>query len=236
MTGSSSGSGVSLVVMAKSPMPGRVKTRLCPPCTPSEAAALAGAALADTLRAVSATRVARRVLVLDGEPGPWVPEGFDVLEQAAGGLDERLAAALGAVGGPVFLAGMDTPQLSPALLASSIERLCRPGVGAVLGVAEDGGWWGIGLRQADPRVFLGVPMSTSFTGAAQVARLDSLGLRWLPLPPLRDVDRFEDALAVACTIPRSRFADTVATVSGNVLVRAMDRSRSALDIRSEVLV
>ena len=70
--------GPTLLVIAKSPAPGRVKTRLTPPCTPEQAAQLAGAALSDTLAAASRTRrAARRVLVLDGAPGAWLPRDFD---------------------------------------------------------------------------------------------------------------------------------------------------------------
>ena len=73
-----------VLVMAKSPVPGRVKTRLCPPCTPAEAAALAEAALADTLEAVAACGAGRRILALDGAPGPWLPAGFEVVAQCQG--------------------------------------------------------------------------------------------------------------------------------------------------------
>ncbi|GAB2471058.1 hypothetical protein GCM10027162_78090 [Streptomyces incanus] len=73
----------TLLVIAKEPRPGRVKTRLTPPFTPGQAAELAEAALADTLHAVAATPAARRVLVLDGAPGPWLPPGFDVVPASA---------------------------------------------------------------------------------------------------------------------------------------------------------
>jgi len=212
----------SLVVLAKAPVPGRVKTRLCPPCTPGEAARVAEAALVDTLRAIAGTPAFRRAVVLDGEPGPWVPPGMEVVEQASGGLDERLAAACDVVRGSVLLIGMDTPQVSRTVLGTAIERLHRPGVDAVLGMAEDGGWWAIGLRRPDPRVFLKVPMSTSHTGEAQANRLHALGLASMALPRLRDVDRFDDAVAVARSIPRSRFARVVATVAARVQMRQPD--------------
>src|SRR5262249_31919364 len=83
----------TLLVIAKEPRPGQVKTRLTPPFTPREAASLAEASLADTLETVARTPARRRVLVLQGEPGPWLPPGFDVVRQCPGGLDERLAAA-----------------------------------------------------------------------------------------------------------------------------------------------
>jgi rSAM/selenodomain-associated transferase 1 len=200
----------TLVVLAKAPRAGRSKTRLCPPCTPAEAAALARAALADTLEAVLATPASRRVLVLDGPAGDWLPAGFDVLPQRGGGLDERLAHAFADVGEPALLVGMDTPQLAAADLERGLACLAAPGTDAVLGPAPDGGYWAIGLRSADPRAFLGVPMSTAQTGEAQLARLRGLGLRVALLPALRDVDRIADARAVAALAPTGRFARALA--------------------------
>jgi rSAM/selenodomain-associated transferase 1 len=199
----------TIVVIAKSPVPGRVKTRLCPPCTPSEAASLATAALADTLATVAATPAAGRVLALDGSPGPWIPNGFVVVPQLGGRLAERLANAFAAVTGPALLIGMDTPQVSRALLDRAARALHEPGVDAVLGPAVDGGWWTIGLHRADPRVFVGVPMSTPHTCFDQRARLAQLGLQTRLLPVLHDVDTFDDAVAVARQIPESRFASTL---------------------------
>lgn len=195
----------SLLVFAKAPVPGRVKTRLCPPCTPAEAAELAAAALADTLAAAARSRLARRrVLVLDGEPGPWVPPGFAVVPQRGAGLAERLAAAFADAGGPAFLIGMDTPQVTPALLDAGLAALDRSD--AVLGSAFDGGYWGIGLRRPDPAVFRDVPMSERRTAADQRARLAELNLRTALLPPMRDVDTIADARVVAAEVPGGRFA------------------------------
>lgn len=200
---------MTVIVLAKAPVPGRVKTRLCPPCDPEQAAALAEAALVDTLRSVAATRCERRVLVLDGAPGPWLPAGFEVLPQHGNGLDERLAHAFTDIGTGGVLIGMDTPQVTPARLTAALRALDAPGVDAILGPAVDGGWWALGLRTADPAVFLGVPMSTRHTGDAQQARLHELRLRTAALSTLRDVDDFDDALAVARTAPGSRFAATL---------------------------
>jgi glycosyltransferase A (GT-A) superfamily protein (DUF2064 family) len=202
----------ALLVISKAPAVGRSKTRLCPPCTFEEAARLAEAALADTLTAVAATRAARRVLVLDGEPGPWLPPGVDVIPQRGRGLDERLAAAFEDAGGSAFLIGMDTPQVTPALLERSMARLCHPAVDAVLGRSDDGGYWGIGLREPDPNMLLGVPMSRPDTCAAQRRRLRRLGLLVAELPGLRDADLIEDAWAVASAIPGSGFASMLREV------------------------
>jgi uncharacterized protein len=197
---------VALVVIAKAPAPGRSKTRLCPPCTPEQAAALAEAALRDTLAAVAATPASRRILALEGEPDGWLPPGFDLHAQRGHGLGARLGNALDAAGGPALVVGMDTPQLSPALLGLAARRLAHPGVDAVLGPAVDGGYWTIGLRRPDTAAFEGVPMSSAETCAAQRARLAELGLRTAELPALRDVDTIADAVAVARDHPDTGFA------------------------------
>ncbi|MFF9061106.1 DUF2064 domain-containing protein [Streptomyces sp. NPDC101213] len=195
----------TLLVIAKEPVPGRVKTRLTPPFAPWEAAALAEAALADTLAAVAAAPAVRRLLVLDGAPGPWLPPGFDVVPQCAGGLDERLADAFARCEGPALLIGMDTPQVTPDLLTVDFA-----GCDAYFGPAEDGGFWALGLAEPDPALLRGVPMSTPSTGAVQRERLVAAGLRVRALPRLRDVDEAGDARAVAALAPHGRFAARLA--------------------------
>jgi uncharacterized protein len=195
--------------MAKSPVPGAVKTRLCPPFDLGQAARVAEAALADTLAAAVRADAPAPMLALDGPPGPWLPSDFRVVPQRGGGLDERIAAVLADADEPVLVIGMDTPQVTPQLLESAIDLLESPGLDAVMGPAVDGGWWALGLRRPGPEAVLGVPMSTPFTGAAQQERLRLLGLRCAVLPTLRDVDRIDDALAVAAEVPGSLFAGAV---------------------------
>ncbi len=191
----------TLLVIAKQPVPGRVKTRLVPPCTYEQAAELAQAALADTLHTVLTLPARRRVLVLDGRPGPWLPPGFEIVPQCGGPLDERLAGAFAAARGPALLIGMDTPQVTPDLLTVDWEA-----ADAYFGPAADGGFWALGLRAPTPALLRGVPMSTPSTGTVQRARLLAAGLRVADLPELRDVDTAADAVAVARQAPRSRFA------------------------------
>src|SRR5918995_5977921 len=135
-----------VLVMAKAPQPGRVKTRLCPPCSPGQAAQVAEAALATTLAAVAASRAARRIVAVAGPPGPWLPPGFDVVAQRGAGLAERLANAWTDVGEEGVQIGMDTAQVTAADLDAALESLAAPGTDAVLGPAQDGGWWLLGLR------------------------------------------------------------------------------------------
>ncbi|MCW2615755.1 MAG: hypothetical protein JWN08_2749 [Frankiales bacterium] len=200
---------VQVLVLAKEPVAGRVKTRLCPPLTPHGAAAVATAALEDTLATVRAVPVARRVLVLDGSyPAP----GFDLQPQGAGRMDERLGDAFDDAAGrsplPVLLVGMDTPQLTPALLHQAATALLAHG--AVLGLAPDGGWWTLGLQRPDGALLRGVLTSQDDTGARQLDRLLAAGLVPHLLPELRDVDTVADALAAAELAPGSRFAAALA--------------------------
>jgi hypothetical protein len=199
-----------VIVMAKSPIPGRVKTRLCPPCTPKQAAAVAEAALADTLETVTRCGADRFLLALDGPVGPWLPAGFEVFAQRGTGLAERLAAAWSVAAGRGIQIGMDTPQIRRADLDHALHVLDGAATDAVLGPAEDGGWWLIGLEEPDDEVFIGVPMSERGTGAAQLRRLQDLGRRTRLLAPLNDVDTFADAREVARLVePASRFRRVV---------------------------
>ncbi len=218
MTGNGSYRG-RILVLTKAPAPGRVKTRLCPPCTPQEAADLAAAALTDTLAAVVATPAASATVVLQGEPGPWLPERPSVIPQRGRGLDERLEACFEDAGTPALVIGSDTPQVTPELLSLALSTLNGHGVDAVLGPAEDGGYWALGLRRSVPHAVTGVPMSHPMTLGAQRARLRALGLSVAELPMLRDVDTIEDARAVASAIPRSRFAATFASMASALAKR-----------------
>jgi glycosyltransferase A (GT-A) superfamily protein (DUF2064 family) len=196
--------------MAKSPLPGRSKTRLCPPLSLTQAASVAEAALADTLEAVARCGADRHILALDGPRGDWIPPGFEVIGQRGSSLDRRLAAAWSAAGGPGLQIGMDTPQVTASLLDRCLEAAFQPGASSALGRAVDGGWWAIALTERwDQDVFTGVPMSTPHTAAVQLARLRARGHRVRILPVLQDVDRIDDAYAVADLAPTSRFAHTL---------------------------
>lgn len=216
-------STTNLIVLAKAPVPGRVKTRLCPPCTPEHAAKIARAAILDTLEAVTAVPHVRPLLVLDGEPGDWTPSDLDIIPQVDGDLAARLAGAFAAVSGPTLLIGMDTPQVTPAVLHGAVETLLRPSVDAVLGQTLDGGWWTIGLRDPTVPAFRGVPMSTPDTGRRQAARLADLGLRTRELAREMDVDTFADARTVSNRIPASQFAFAVHTVIRELAVTKATR-------------
>jgi uncharacterized protein len=200
---------VALAVIAKAPESGRVKTRLCPPCTPSQAAALADAALRDVVSAMLATPVERRVAVLDGAPPRWLPASVDVVVQRGNGLAGRLAATFADLA-PALVIAADTPQVRPDDLEAGLRALRTHD--AVLGPSIDGGYWALGLRRMHASALRGVPMSSARTLDAQRERLATLGLRWSELRALRDVDAFADAVAVAAECPQSRFARALAAL------------------------
>jgi uncharacterized protein len=203
-----------LLIMAKSPVPGQVKTRLCPPLTAEEAAEVAAASLLDTLSAALATPGAVPVVALAGvvrrEDVRDALAECVVIPQRGWTFADRLAHAHADVarfGMPVLQIGMDTPQVTPSLLES-----CAHFDDAALGFALDGGWWALGLR--DPRraeVLRDVPMSRADTGVRTLEAL--LGLRVAILPTLSDVDTMVDARAVAAQVPQSRFATTLTEIA-----------------------
>jgi glycosyltransferase A (GT-A) superfamily protein (DUF2064 family) len=201
--------GTQIVVVAKEPVPGRVKTRLCPPCTDEQAARLAEAALADTIDAVCAADAARRILLLEGDYRP--PPGWEVVPQRGDGLGQRLAngfADAAAEGVATVLIGMDTPQVTAAALEKVLFGLSK--ADSVLGPADDGGWWALALRDSGhARVLADVPMSQPDTGRLTAEALRGIGVSVAFADSMRDVDTFGDLRLVAGECPGSRFAAAV---------------------------
>lgn len=231
------GPPVTFLVLAKAPVPGLVKTRLTSAYTEHEAAALAAAALLDSLDAVSAAASAagfaeRRLVCaltgdLDRAAAPAALRaglaGFTIVPQRGTGLGERIEHAhrdaAGDFGATVQI-GMDTPHAHPAVLAEVAARVVsEDGPDAVLGMAEDGGWWLLALRRAaDARLVTSVPMSTRETGRLTRRALENAGLRVEDAPVLSDVDEPGDVVAVAARCPDSRFAALAGVLGGRSAV------------------
>ncbi|MCG5436277.1 TIGR04282 family arsenosugar biosynthesis glycosyltransferase [Micromonospora foliorum] len=218
-----------LLLVAKAPVPGLAKTRLCPPADPTQAARVAAASLLDTLAAVRSTASTIPVLAhtgrfADAEYGAELTAavaGWHLVAQRGGTFADRLAnahadTAAAFPGRPVLQIGMDTPQIRPALLTTALERLAEHE--AVFGPALDGGWWALGLRDPSYASALReVPMSTDDTGRRTLAALRGHGMDPAVLPVLRDVDDWSSALAVAADLPGTRFAEAVASVRGQLV-------------------
>lgn len=210
---------VTVLVMAKAPVPGFAKTRLAASVGAERAAQIAAAALLDTLDAVAAASVSARVVAMTGDldaasAGDEIRRRLDdfvVVEQRGADFADRLAnahadAALAAGPQPVLQIGMDTPQVTAAL----IERCCEAllAAPAILGLATDGGWWVLGVHSpTDADVLRAVPMSSPDTGAVTLRALRAIGLDPVLVDELRDVDTVDDVAAVrAASPPNSRFA------------------------------
>lgn len=200
--------------MAKAPRPGVVKTRLCPPCTPDDAAAIAASALHDTLDAAVATG-RPVVLALAGPATGWARAGVRIVEQVGPTFTARLAAAWTQLPAGGVQIGMDTPQCTTDLLETALDAVREHG--AALGLATDGGWWLLGLDRPRPGVFHGVEMSTPTTGRVQRQRMRTLGLTPAVLPTLTDIDTWSDARQVAAEVPGSRTAATVERIAASLV-------------------
>ncbi|MGI8867458.1 MAG: TIGR04282 family arsenosugar biosynthesis glycosyltransferase [Mycobacteriales bacterium] len=193
----------TVIVTAKAPVAGQVKTRLCPPLRPHDAARLAAVFLEETLAQVTSWPATRRVLYLDGpaEAVRGLDDGWEIWPQPGGGLDERLAAALTRAAAETLLIGMDTPTLSFADVRAVFAPDAWEATDCYLGPSWDGGFWSLAMARPDGTPLLGVPMSTSRTGALTLRRLRRAGLRTRELRRLRDIDTAADADAVADAHP-----------------------------------
>lgn len=213
---------VTVLVVAKAPVPGRAKTRLAAEIGAEAAARVAAAALLDTLDVCAATfGPARRRLALDGPLQDAAESaalsraarGWQVVSQAGATLGERIATACAGVAAPVVQIGMDTPQVTGEQLVAAAAALEEHD--AVLNPAEDGGWWLLGLREpAYAAAIAAVPMSTPATGERTRRALLDAGLGVATGPLLRDVDRLDDLHAVVSLAPASRTALTAAELLG----------------------
>jgi hypothetical protein len=209
------------VVLAKAPMPGRVKTRLVPFVTHEEAASLACAFLGDLLETLHRFVTADIELALpDGDPAAAVREtlapGTRLVRQGPGSLGTRLARASArrfARGArTVTLVGADHPDLPPALLRRSIAAARSGRVGWI--PTRDGGFAAMSLPRPLPGLFRGVPWSTPSVGAAVRLRarrervvLVDAGM-WYDVDSPVDLRRLMRALAASGTCPRTRAALT----------------------------
>jgi uncharacterized protein len=203
---------VHLTIIAKAPVPGRVKTRLCPPCTPDQAAGFAETVAAIDAAAAHIPGDVRKVLLLDGESQLWMPSDYEVVAQRGDGLGERLNNGFAELGRGLIV-GMDTPRATRGLSAA-VAALARGD--DVIGLAVDGGYWVIGLANPDGREFDDVPMSASNTGLAQIRRLHRLGRRVHLLATARDLDDVADLRALATSGDEGEFTAAARRVLATV--------------------
>lgn len=187
-----------VAVMAKAPRAGEVKTRLCPPLSPAQAAALANALLLDAVEQVRSLEAATPAMAYaPAEARPLfeaLAPDFALVPQRGADLGARLAhvfddlLALGVTGAIVI--GSDAPTLPRAVLDAALGRIGT--VDLVLGPSADGGYYLIGLREPRPELFADIAWSTATVFEATLARARARGLRTAILPTWFDVDTGED--------------------------------------------
>jgi rSAM/selenodomain-associated transferase 1 len=186
--------------MAKAPRAGAVNTRLCPPLAPREAAALARGFLRDKVAQVRGLRGTSPVIAYAPTSGRDLFErlapDFALLPQQGRDLGERLRSALGALlrsGHQAAIAiGTGTPTLPAALLQRAVDLAASGDVDVVVGPAEDGGYYLIGVRADYPTLFDDIPWSTPAVLQITRRRADVAVLRSAFLPTWFDVDTAED--------------------------------------------
>ncbi len=198
----------AIAVMAKAPAPGRSKTRLTPPLTPEQAAALSAAFLRDITQGIARAAMDRPIV-------PWVAYAPAGQARAFDGIladGTRLLLADGATETPPGLAGFgrclfhavhtllsdgyeaacvlnsDSPTLPHRILCEAADILLAPGDRAVIGPAEDGGYYLLGMKSAHARLFADIEWSTDRVAETTRARAQEIGLELVELPRWYDVD------------------------------------------------
>jgi rSAM/selenodomain-associated transferase 1 len=190
----------ALAIMTKAPEPGKVKTRLTPPLTPQEAAAINKCFLRDLGQAIAAACAESPgygvgVYTPVGAEQAYegvLPPNFLLLTQRGNGFGERLTAAvedLFAVGfESVCLINSDSPTVPASSFIEAVNTLGRPGDRIVLGPSDDGGYYLIGLKRTHRRLFEEIDWSTERVLGQTVARASEIGLEVHRLPAAFDVD------------------------------------------------
>ena len=199
----------ALVIFAKAPIPGQVKTRLCPPLTPDEAATLHGSFVLDTLERAKAA-ITQFTLPVDRylacSPSSTLVffkimeerHGAHLIDQEGDDLGARMNHAMEAMFARgyrrVVIVGTDVPTLPIAHYRQALIQLDDHDV--VLGPALDGGYYLIGLRRPASTLFIEIPWSTDRVLAMTREKADNLGLRQALWEPWRDIDTIDDLRAL----------------------------------------
>jgi rSAM/selenodomain-associated transferase 1 len=191
---------VAVAIMAKAPQAGDVKTRLCPPLSPADAAELYRRFLLDKIEQVRLLEAASLAIAYTpAEARAFFEEiapGFVLVQQRGADLGDRLSNSLsellaGGHGGAVAI-DSDTPTLPVVFLQQAVDLVATPDIDVVLGPTRDGGYYLIGLRVMHRELFEAMAWSTSAVLAETIRRADAKGLRVACLPPWYDIDTPED--------------------------------------------
>ncbi|MDE0144726.1 MAG: TIGR04282 family arsenosugar biosynthesis glycosyltransferase [Nitrospira sp.] len=218
----------TIIIFAKAPVPGEVKTRMCPPLTPDEAASLHGSLVMD---AVERTRSLRRFdIFLACSPSMDHPffqtlaarHRIRLYDQVGADLGQRMDHALTTAFNRGYahalLVGTDVPNLAARHYERANALLQTTDV--VLGPTADGGYYLVGAKHPVPALFADIPWSTSEVLAQSRARADRAGLVVGLLDPERDLDTFDDVQAF---LHENADKKTLSTRTSNVLHTLIQR-------------
>jgi uncharacterized protein len=192
---------IPVAIMAKVPAAGEVKTRLCPPLTPAQAAGLARCFLQDRVGQLCELPAVAPIVAFtpperERELHALLPDGVRLVQQQGADLGarlDRLLTDLVAEGaGGAIAVDADSPTLPTEFVHRACTHLAERTADVVLGPCDDGGYYLIGLRQAAPALFREMPWSTPAVLDETIARARRFGLRLALLPPWFDIDRGAD--------------------------------------------
>jgi rSAM/selenodomain-associated transferase 1 len=236
----------ALVIFAKAPIPGQVKTRLCPPLTPDEAATLQGSLVLDMVErsrqverrldrwlACAPSRTLTFFKIMEERHGIRC---LDQIGEDVGTRMDHVFQGLFAQGyRKVVMVGTDIPALQPSTFVEALTLLSNHDL--VLGPAQDGGYYLIAMAKPIPEVFEGIPWSTDQVRALTLKKAESLGLKTALLAMCRDLDTVEDLQALAALIPAktnkaqpgpisARTAGVIRTLTARLRSRQAGRTHS----------
>lgn len=186
----------ALLIFAKWPVPGAVKTRLSPPLTAEEAANLYRCMLLDTLAATRSLSGIMRILCYDGDAlekhfRELAPE-VRLVRQQGKGLGERLQTAFAEAFGNGFssvaVIGTDTPHLATTRVVTAFGLMAEEKTDLVFGPSDDGGYYLLAMKQLHPELFRAIPWSSATVLEESLARAAAAGLRTTLLPGDFDLD------------------------------------------------
>jgi len=190
----------ALAVIAKAPRSGKVKTRLAPPLTLDESAALNVCFLQDTTDNIAAVATSGKAAGIVsytpiGDEAVFdnlLPADFALIPQRGDGFGERLLATaedLFACGyASVCLIDSDSPTVPAAAFEQAVAELAKPGDRIILGPSHDGGYYLIGLKRAHAELFANITWSTSTVFAETMAAAKTANLEVVILPLWYDID------------------------------------------------
>jgi rSAM/selenodomain-associated transferase 1 len=202
----------AVAIMAKAPRPGEVKTRLCPPLSKEEAAALYRCFLLDKIAQVNALQTAAPVLSYGPSDAKalfddFTPGHFMLIPQVGNDLGARLFSTFDQLFRQGYMQVMaidsDTPTLPNAYLEHALTLIAHPGIDVVLGPTEDGGYYLIGLRRPHRQLFERMPWSTSGVLPETLRRSEAYGLNVACVEAWFDVDTPDDLKRLIASLART---------------------------------